>query len=93
MAASTTARRLRVDRSSNTGGSRRPPASAVWVCPSASDMVGDNYWSYAMNMGLSVWEPNQNNGQPDKITGVGNTTVMVLLADAPGDCCSIRSQA
>lgn len=52
-------------------------------------MGGPYYWSYAMNMGLSVWEANQNHGQPDKITGVGNATVMVLFADAPGNYCSV----
>ena len=35
-----------------------------------------------MNMGLSVQQANQNNGMPDKITAVGNTTVMVFFADA-----------
>jgi len=67
----------------------RPPASSVWVCPAASDMPGNYYWSYAMNMGLSVWEPTQNNGQPDKITSVGNTAIIVMLTDGPGNFCSI----
>ena len=71
------------------GRVNRPPGSSVWLCPAADDLAGTNYWSYAMNMGLSVWEANQNNGQPDKITGVGPASAMVLLADAPGNYCSV----
>ncbi len=67
----------------------RPPGSGVWLCPQASDMTGNYYWSYGMNMGLSVWEANQNNGQPDKITGVGDAASMVLFTDAPGNYCSV----
>jgi prepilin-type processing-associated H-X9-DG protein/prepilin-type N-terminal cleavage/methylation domain-containing protein len=67
----------------------RPTGWSVWLCPQANDFPGTYYWSYGMNMALSVWEANQNNGQPNKITGVGNTAVMVLLADAPGNYCSV----
>jgi general secretion pathway protein G len=67
----------------------RPGRSSVWLCPEASDPGSQYYWSYAMNMGLSVWETSYNNGQPDKITGVGDPAVMVLLADAPGNYCSV----
>jgi prepilin-type processing-associated H-X9-DG protein len=67
----------------------RPPQASVWVCPQAVDMIGPYYWSYGMNMALSVWEANQNNGQPNKITGVGSTATMVLFADAPGNYCSV----
>jgi len=67
----------------------RPPGSSIWLCPEASDFTGQYYWSYGMNMALSVWEANQNHGQPDKITGVGNTAAMVLFADAPGNYCSV----
>jgi prepilin-type processing-associated H-X9-DG protein/prepilin-type N-terminal cleavage/methylation domain-containing protein len=63
--------------------------SSIWICPSAVDPGDQNYWSYGMNMALSVTEQSQNYGLPDKITGVGNTTIMVLFADAPGDHCSI----
>src|ERR1700677_3953513 len=63
----------------------RPPASgpSIWICPQANEFPGTYYWSYGMNMALSVWEANQFNGQPHKITGVGNTSTMVFLADAP----------
>jgi general secretion pathway protein G len=71
------------------GKIQRPPGASVWLCPLASDMKGDYYWSYGMNMGLSVWEANQNGGQPDKITNVGSATTMVLFADAPGNYCSV----
>ena len=67
----------------------RPPGGSVWLCPEAADMSGLYYWSYAMNMGLSVWEVNQNNGRPDRFSGVGNTAVMVFLTDAPGNYCSV----
>ncbi|HUB24356.1 MAG TPA: type II secretion system protein [Tepidisphaeraceae bacterium] len=71
------------------GGIVRPPSKSIWICPQAVDMAGSYYWSYAMNMGLSVWEADQNNGQPNNITGVGNTAVMVLFTDAPGNYCSV----
>jgi prepilin-type processing-associated H-X9-DG protein len=64
-------------------------APSVWLCPEAQDMPGQHYWSYGMNMGLSVEQASQNNGMPDKITGVGNTAIMVLFADAPGNYCSV----
>ncbi len=67
----------------------RPTKNSVWLCPQAVDVGGTYYWSYGMNMGLSVWEASQNNGNPDKITGVGNTSILVLLADAPGAYCSV----
>jgi prepilin-type N-terminal cleavage/methylation domain-containing protein/prepilin-type processing-associated H-X9-DG protein len=63
----------------------RPGDKSVWLCPEATDMGGPYYWSYGMNMGLCVWEMNVNNGNPDKITGVGNESIMVLFADAPGN--------
>ena len=67
----------------------RPGASSVWLCPQAVDPGGTFYWSYAMNMSLSVWDANQNNGCPDKITGVGNNSVLVLFADAPGNYAAV----
>jgi prepilin-type N-terminal cleavage/methylation domain-containing protein/prepilin-type processing-associated H-X9-DG protein len=64
--------------------------SSMWICPSASTFPGTYYWSYGMNMGLSIWEITpQNNGLPDKISSVGNESIMVLLTDAPGNYCSI----
>jgi prepilin-type N-terminal cleavage/methylation domain-containing protein/prepilin-type processing-associated H-X9-DG protein len=62
---------------------------SIWVCPEAGDFAGKYYWSYAMNMGLSVETASQNNGLPDKITGVGDTSVMALFADGPGNYCSV----
>jgi len=67
----------------------RPGGRSTWLCPQANDFPGTYYWSFGMNMALSVWEANQNNGQPNKITGVGNTAIMVLLTDAPGNYCSV----
>ena len=64
-------------------------APSIWLCPQAVDFAGAYYWSYGMNMGLSVEQATQNNGMPDKITGVGNTSIMVLFADAPGNYCSV----
>jgi general secretion pathway protein G len=62
---------------------------SIWLCPEAADMGSTNYWSYGMNMGLSVEQAGQNNGMPDKISGIGNTAVMVFMADAPGNYCSV----
>jgi len=67
----------------------RPGNWSVWICPQANDFPGQYYWSYGMNMALSVWEANEFNGQPNKITGVGNTATMVFLTDAPGNYCSV----
>lgn len=67
----------------------RPGDGSVWVCPEARDIGGPNYWSYAMNMGLSVWEADVNDGEPDKITSVGNTSNLVLFTDGPGNYCSV----
>ena len=45
------------------------PGIGVWLCPQATDMPGTYYWSFGMNMALSIWEVNSyNNGQPNKIT-------------------------
>jgi prepilin-type processing-associated H-X9-DG protein/prepilin-type N-terminal cleavage/methylation domain-containing protein len=73
----------------STGTVPRPPDALVWICPQAVDMPGTYYWSFGMNMALSVWEADQNNGQPNKITGVGPTSTLVLFADAPGNYCSV----
>lgn len=64
-------------------------ASSVWLCPQADDFDGKYYWSYGMNMGLSVETASQNSGLPDKITGVGDASTMVLFADGPGNYCSV----
>lgn len=66
----------------------RPPGSAVWLCAQAADFNSLYYWSYGMNMALSVWEADQNNGRPDRITAVGDNATMVLFCDAPGNYCS-----
>ena len=67
----------------------RPPGSSLWLCREANDLPGSFYWSYGMNMALSVWDASENQGQPDKITGVGDTATMVLFTDAPGNYCSV----
>jgi prepilin-type processing-associated H-X9-DG protein/prepilin-type N-terminal cleavage/methylation domain-containing protein len=63
--------------------------SSIWICPEAVDCGSQYYWSYGMNMGLSVEAGTENNGMPAKITGVGDTAIMVLFADAPGNYCSV----
>jgi prepilin-type processing-associated H-X9-DG protein len=67
----------------------RPPGHSVWLCPDANDFNSTYYWSYGMNMALSVWEADEFNGQPNKISGVGSASIMVFLADAPGNYCSV----
>ena len=62
--------------------------SGVWLCPSAVDLGAAYHWSYSMNMALSVEQANQNAGQPDKLTTVGDATSMVFMADGPGNYCS-----
>jgi prepilin-type processing-associated H-X9-DG protein len=42
-----------------------------------------------MNMGLSVEQSSQNNGQPDKLTRVGSLSTMVGFADGPGNYCAV----
>jgi prepilin-type N-terminal cleavage/methylation domain-containing protein/prepilin-type processing-associated H-X9-DG protein len=69
--------------------SRPGGASSVWLCPEAADFAGTYYWSYGMNMGLSVETATENNGMPAKITGVGNPSIMVVFADAQGNYCSV----
>ena len=63
--------------------------SSIWLCPNAVGLPGTNYFSYGMNMGLSVWDGDENSGRPDNIAAVGNPSAMVLMADAPGDRCSV----
>lgn len=63
--------------------------NSVWLCPEARDFAGAFYWSYGMNMGLSVETAAQNGGLPDRITGVGDTATMVIFADGPGNYCAV----
>jgi prepilin-type processing-associated H-X9-DG protein len=66
----------------------RPGDHSYLSCPEAEDNGKANFWSYGMNMWLSVW----NNGAadlPDRFNGVGEPSTMVLLADGPGDYCSV----
>lgn len=62
---------------------------SIWLCPQATDMPGDYYWSYGMNMGLSVWVANVNDGFPDRINRIGDISILVFMADAPGAYCSV----
>jgi prepilin-type processing-associated H-X9-DG protein len=71
----------------------RPGGSSVWLCPQAVDPGGQYYWSYGMNMSVSVWESGMNNGNPDKITGVGNNSILVLFADGPGNYAAVYPSA
>jgi prepilin-type processing-associated H-X9-DG protein/prepilin-type N-terminal cleavage/methylation domain-containing protein len=64
------------------------PAS-VWVCPEAQNFPGQYYWSYGMNMGLSVEQGSQNLSMPDRLTGAGDSSTMVIFADAPGNYCAV----
>jgi len=66
----------------------RPADHSCFSCPEAVDNNQPNFWSYGMNMWLSVW----NNGAadlPDKFNGVGEPATMVLLADGPGSYCAV----
>lgn len=62
---------------------------SIWLCPQAADVQRALYWSYGMNMALSVEQADQKHEMPDKITGVGNASLMVFMADGPGDYCSV----
>jgi len=77
------------DLNANNQIPRPGGASSVWLCPDAADFEGKYYWSYGMNMGLSVENGAQNNGMPDKISSVGDASTMALFADAPGNYCSV----
>ena len=61
---------------------------SIWICPAALDKDGANYWSYGMNMGLSVEQQSQNSGMPDRIN-VGNGSTMVFMADGPGNYAAV----
>ena len=71
----------------------RPGTQSAWVCPAAIDPGGPHFWSYSMNMGLSVWEASVNNGEPDRITRVGDPSALVFLADGPANYCSVFPSA
>jgi prepilin-type processing-associated H-X9-DG protein/prepilin-type N-terminal cleavage/methylation domain-containing protein len=68
-----------------------PPApydGSIWSCPDFDITIPNPsgyHLSYAMNMRLSPW----NALTPDKITGVGPTTPLVFMADAPGPFSSV----
>ncbi len=69
--------------------------SSVWVCPEAEEIDPNaypsytidpkNFFSYAMNMALSVWD------QPkaDALRRVGPLHTMVFIADSPGPWCAV----
>jgi prepilin-type N-terminal cleavage/methylation domain-containing protein/prepilin-type processing-associated H-X9-DG protein len=67
---------------------------SVWICPDALDVDPKDYpayaiqpttyFSYAMNMALSVWDK----ANPDSLKSVGPTHTMVFLADSPGPWCA-----
>jgi len=69
--------------------------SSVWVCPEAQEIKVDdypsyaiepkNFFSYAMNMALSVWDQ----PRPDVLRKLGPTHTMVFMADSPGPWCSV----
>ena len=63
-------------------------ARSLWLCPAAQEKNGANYWSYGMNMGLSVEQQSQNSGMPDKINA-GNSSVIAFMADGPGNYAAV----
>ena len=67
------------------GAVPRPGTRSVWMCPTAVEHEGLNYFAYGMNMRLSIWMTLT----PDKIDRVAPTAVQVLFADGPGRFCSV----
>ena len=66
----------------------RPTDRSIFSCPDAVDDGQPNFWSYGMNMWLSVW----NNGTtdlPDRFNAVGPPVSMVFLTDGPSAYCSV----
>ena len=57
---------------------------SVWICPEAQDISRTTFFSYGMNMGLSVWDQ----PKPDHLQKVGPTSTMVFMTDAPGPYCA-----
>lgn len=66
----------------------RPRDNSIFSCGEATDDGQPNFWSYAMNMWLSVWN-NGTDDLPDKFDAVGPPDTMVFLADGPADYCSV----
>ncbi len=66
----------------------RPGDNSCLACPEADDNGKPNFWSFGMNMWLSVWN-NSALDLPDKFGGVGPPETMVLLADGPSSHCSV----
>jgi len=62
-----------------------PGTLSVWICQESVRGQEQYFFSYGMNMGLSVWSA----PYPDKITRVGPVASMVLLADSPATHCSV----
>ncbi|MGE3244322.1 MAG: prepilin-type N-terminal cleavage/methylation domain-containing protein [Pirellulales bacterium] len=77
--------------SSLHAAARHPQASdnCPWICPEAQPLAtakaNDVYFTYAMNMGLSVWSA----PRPDHIDRVGSLQTMVFMADSLGPYCSV----
>jgi prepilin-type processing-associated H-X9-DG protein/prepilin-type N-terminal cleavage/methylation domain-containing protein len=67
----------------------RPWDHSVLSCPEALDNGMPNFWSYGMNMWLSVWNSGRQGDPPDKFSAVGPPEMMVLLADGPASHCSV----
>jgi prepilin-type processing-associated H-X9-DG protein len=73
----------------STGHVPRPADHSYFSCPDAVDNGQPNFWSYGMNMWLSIWD----NRDPDKINAVGEQSSMVLLADGPANYASVSPSA
>jgi prepilin-type processing-associated H-X9-DG protein len=63
----------------------RPADNTIWSCPDMTDPGYPDLWCYGMNMWLSTW----NATNPDRMFTVGPPQTMVLLADGPGNYCSV----
>ena len=66
----------------------RPNTQSFFSCPEAIDNGQPNFWSYAMNMWLSVYN-NSAADLPDKFNAVGEPATMVLFTDGPAAHCSV----
>ncbi len=71
-----------------TVGVPRPWDHSIFSCAEAVDNGQSNFWSYGMNMWLSVWN-NGINDLPDKFNAVGPPGSMVFLTDGPSAYCSV----
>jgi prepilin-type N-terminal cleavage/methylation domain-containing protein/prepilin-type processing-associated H-X9-DG protein len=82
----------------NRGALPKAGDTSAWICPDAerpSDAGQAAYFSYGMNMALSVHSPSILNieAKPDHIARVGALQTMVFMADGAGPYCSVIPDA